>query len=299
MTTVQEQFNVLYTRLATRRRNPAKPATLAAYGSYYRSHIGPELGRLPLEEVKNGVMKNFVAKLAEKGLAPASISGVSQLVKSIVSSAVDDNGEQMHIRKWNADFVDAPQVNPRDQKAPILTPTELTTALAKADEDYLPFFILMGGTGLRVGEAAALKGRPNPVSSYWDRDQAIVYVRTQFQKGKELSPKTPSGIREIDLAPELNDYLKVALPDTSDRLFPIHLGTGYLKLALAGIPGYHSFRRFRLTHLENQAVPMGFIKFWAGHAGSSTTDLYIKLDSEKEARKTWAARAGLGFQIPA
>lgn len=295
--TVQEQFDVLYTRLATRRRSPVKPATLDAYSSYYRNHIGPELGALPLEEIKNGAVKDFVAKLGAKGLSPATIGGVSQLVKNIVGSAVDENGEELYPRKWNAEYVDAPIINPRDQKAPILSPAELSEALARADKGYLPLFTLLAGSGLRISEAMALKGSPDPVSSYWDREQAIVSVKTQFRKGQEQPPKTPSGVREIDLAPELNAYLRLVIPAQSKqgRLFS---NQGYLKLAEAGIPGYHSFRRFRLTHLENQAVPMGFIKFWAGHAGSSTTDRYIKLDSEKEARKTWAARAGLGFRIP-
>src|SRR4029077_19954064 len=65
-----------------------------------------------------------------------------------------------------------------------------------------------------------------------------------------------------------------------------------------GLPGFHAFRRFRITHLENMGVPLGLINFWAGHAGKSVHDRYVKLNKDVEARKEWAAKAGLGFELP-
>ena len=38
--------------------------------------------------------------------------------------------------------------------------------------------------------------------------------------------------------------------------------------------------------------------FWTGHAGRDVHDGYVKLGKEIEARKTWAFKAGLNFELP-
>ncbi len=37
--------------------------------------------------------------------------------------------------------------------------------------------------------------------------------------------------------------------------------------------GFHSFRRFRVTHLASNFVPAALIKYWTGHAKSSDGDV--------------------------
>jgi integrase len=39
---------------------------------------------------------------------------------------------------------------------------------------------------------------------------------------------------------------------------------------------FHSFRRFRVTHLRDQSVPEDILRFWIGHADKSVTDRYSK-----------------------
>ncbi len=65
-----------------------------------------------------------------------------------------------------------------------------------------------------------------------------------------------------------------------------------------GVPGYHSFRRFRITHLENMGVPRGMAMFWTGHASRNVHETYIKFERDLQARKEWCEKAGLGFEIP-
>jgi hypothetical protein len=45
-------------------------------------------------------------------------------------------------------------------------------------------------------------------------------------------------------------------------------------------------------------VPEDILRFWIGHANTSTTDGYSKLKTNLAFRKKWAVRAGLGFAIP-
>jgi hypothetical protein len=70
--------------------------------------------------------------------------------------------------------------------------------------------------------------------------------------------------------------------------------------------GFHSFRRFRVTHLESSYVPSALVKYWTGHAKSSdgevvqatVTDKYIKMGKDTKFRSEVAQRIGLGFELP-
>ena len=64
-----------------------------------------------------------------------------------------------------------------------------------------------------------------------------------------------------------------------------------------GIPGFHSLRRFRITHLQGANVPTTLTKFWSGHAAGDITERYTKIGSQIQERKDWSVKAGLGFQL--
>lgn len=304
--TLAEQAEIFLERLKTRKRSPIKPATIAAYNSYLKNWILPELGSLDLSLVENGVMKKFVAKLAEKQLSAASISGITNCVKGIVGSAVDENGNELYARKWNSEFIDAPILNSKDQKAPIISAEAVSSVLSSAEGIYRPLFALLAGTGLRISESLALRRGPIDTSSYWDSDKAVLVIRKALWRGKEQGTKTPSGVREVDITKELNDYLKESLKDRGIGAYifghngerPFRLRTLYDEAARIGIPGYHSFRRFRITHLENMGVPRGMVMYWTGHAAGNVHETYIKLDKDIQARRDWCEKAGLGFKLP-
>ena len=63
--------------------------------------------------------------------------------------------------------------------------------------------------------------------------------------------------------------------------------------------GFHSFRRFRVTHLRKNRVPEDLLRFWIGHADKSVTDHYSKVKEDVEFRKVCAENVGFGFELPA
>ena len=109
-------------------------------------------------------------------------------------------------------------------------------------------------------------------------------------------------MREVDLSPDLNTFLAQHLP-SEGLLFRsatggiVRLMTAYDHIEKLGIPGFHSFRRFRVTRLRKTGIPEGLIQFWTGHAGKSITDRYDKISLDVAARKQFAVQAGLGFQL--
>ena len=55
----------------------------------------------------------------------------AEVVKLVVASAVDPNGEQIHPRKWNHDFVGWPIVEQHKQHRPTITKEELEQVIAR------------------------------------------------------------------------------------------------------------------------------------------------------------------------
>ena len=114
-------------------------------------------------------------------------------------------------------------------------------------------------------------------------------VRGRLQQ----APKTAAGVRTVDLHPDINNAL-ASLPDGK---FARSEDTYRRQIEKLGIPGFHSLRRARITHLQNENVPAMLIKFWAGHAAGDITERYTKIGSEISARKDWSEKAGLGFAL--
>ena len=293
---IKQQSEIFMDRLAKRRKNPAKPSTLNVYRSLLSNHILPTLGEMPVSKVENGVMRTLVERMVQAGLSPSTIAGVTNCVKEIVGSAIDANGNQLHPRTWNSDFIDSPPIT--GQKAPIITQLEANRAISATSGQYRALFALLAGSGLRISEALALKAGPNPQSSYFDRKRGVLVVSSQLYNGQEITPKTSAGVREIDLSPELVVFLSRQFPESDKLMFPVSYDTVLRMAGTVGVPGLHSFRRFRKTHLEKNNVPEGLMRFWMGHADRDVADRYVKYGREIESRKEWAQKAGLGFELP-
>jgi hypothetical protein len=60
---------------------------------------------------------------------------------------------------------------------------------------------------------------------------------------------------------------------------------------------FHSFRRFRVTHLRKQRTPEDLLRFWIGHGDETVTDRYAKLSEDMAFRKAQADRVGIGFSL--
>lgn len=293
----QQQSEIYLTRIANRNRNPVKPSTLAIYRSYLNVWILPEIGSLPVAKIDNETLNQIVMKMVADKMSPATITGVINTVKEVVGSCRDRKGKQLYDRTWDAELIDCPIVEARKQKAPMISQLEAESAILRAGSPYDTLFCLLAGTGLRIGEALALKARPNTGSSFYDPDRSVLVVQTTMFRGTEQTTKTPAGVREIDLHPALNSLLIEKSPSTG-KLFPVRRTTAYQIADETNVPGFHSFRRFRKTHLQMQNVPDGLTRFWMGHADKDVADRYVKIGANIEARKEWAVKAGLGFELP-
>jgi hypothetical protein len=139
--------------LSTRRRRPLKPATVYGWQHCLDRWILPNLGDKLLSEVRNGALRQFVEILSAAGLAPKTIVNVVTVVKFVVASAVDEEGDQIHPRIWNYEFIQLPLVIKEKQNRPTVTEAEVSGLLNSLKERYAVLVALEAETGLRIDEA--------------------------------------------------------------------------------------------------------------------------------------------------
>jgi integrase len=284
--------------LPKRKRRPVKPATISGWRDALNAWLLPELGDKLLSDVSNKTVRELVEKMSIAELSAKTISNYIQVVKLVVASRVSDEGEQVYPRTWNHDFIQMPVVQKDKQHRPTVTDAELTAILSSTRKRmHVMLFSLLAATGLRVGEALALR------SSHFRPDCRVLYVRRSLWRGTEQEPKTLNAVRDVDIpevfASELRDYLGSIdglLFATADRK-ALQQRNVLRVLHRAKHVGFHAFRRFRLTRLRKNGVPKDLERLWMGHAPEEVGDLYSKLKEDVPFRQQWAERAGLGFEL--
>jgi integrase len=302
--TFREQSERFMFQSAARKRRPVKPATLMGWRSYLNNWLNLSLGDFRLADVNNASMKSLVARMQQEEMSAKMITNCVGLAKLVVGSAVDEDGEELFPRKWNHEFMDLPVV--QAQRQPAFTSDVVTKIVQAATGQRRVLYALLAGGAMRIGEVFGLELR------HISDDCRTVTVEQSCWNGKVQGPKTVNAYRQVDLCPSLAAFLKQFIGERREGLLfatrtgkPLHQ-SNLLRRSLHPIlkaigverTGFHAFRRFRTTWLRKQHVPEDIIRFWLGHASRDVTDRYSKLSEDVEFRRSVAASAGLGFELP-
>jgi hypothetical protein len=126
--------------------------------------------------------------------------------------------------------------------------------------------------------------------------------------------KTDAAEREIDLHPDIADYLRKYTTGKTGLLFKTSKKTPYLngnlearwltpRLEKMGLNergmGWHAFKRFRKTWLRSQRCLEDINNFWMAHKPQTMSELYSHLYEELQLRLDESERVGYGFVLPA
>lgn len=320
--TFRQQADTWLEEMRNRDSEPLAPSTIATWAYALEKWINVNIGDLPLESVNNLAMRELVAKMVKGGLSPKSVANYAQIVKMVVASVTDEQGEQLYPRKWNNKLIRMPKLNKKKQRTPSFTGDVVTGIIRETEEQkYRVLFALCASTGLRFGEALGID-----ISNVSPDCRTIKIVQKAWGSKVQDRLKTESGEREVDLHPKMAAMLREYIGEETSRrayskreserkcslLFaskhgkPLHQSSVLRRklhpvLAKLGQPkcGVHAFRRFRNTYLRNYtSTPPGVLQFWMGHAGEDMSDLYDKINEDVAFRKEVAEKAGLGFEIP-
>jgi integrase len=185
-----------------------KPSTRANYESNLRSRILPHFGAIPISRITPGAVRSWVTELRGSGLSAASVRQARQILHAALEVAVTDG-----ILPRNAvDPVSPPSVRPRRQL--FLTEAELGSLAEAAEqrqETMGSLVLLLGWSGLRWGEAVALRGRRVDVAR-----RRIHVVEAVTEVGGRLewgTPKTHEG-RTVVVPRFVAEALPLGGPDS-------------------------------------------------------------------------------------
>ena len=236
--------------------------------------------------------------MAAADLSAQTTVTYTKVVKMVLASAVDAEGEQLYPRKWNHDFIGLPIVRKEDRHRPTVTASEVEEILANSKRRYAVLFALRAGTGMRIGEALGLK------VTDLSQDCRVLFIRRSIWGGNEQQPKTPNAIREVDIAEPLARLFREHAAGKSGYLFAASTGNPFQQRNVLGVlhdtkkVGLHAFRRFRTEVLRRVRVPEDLTRLWLGHAKESDTDYYADgLKNDSAWRQEWSERVGLGFSL--
>ncbi len=298
--TFKQQAEKFLTEGATRKRHPLSAGTIRAYRSDINANLNPLIGHMSLQAIDGKVVKSVIAELAAQGLRPRTIQRNYNVLKGVRESVVSENGEVVFKCNWSADFLDLPAID--DAKQPSVSAQQVQDAISKADTTRKALYVILASTGLRIAEALSLQiGPGDNTGTVWIPQESKIIVRQQKTRAGLATTKTKAGLREVDLDPAVNEFLLQVFAGIPIGTELFSGSPDYIRevLSMHGIDGgFHAFRRFRITHLKLQGVPDALIKFWVGHEAGDITEVYTQVGGEIESRKQWAAKAGLGFQLP-
>ena len=314
--TIREQGEVWLAELAKRMRDPIQQSTMDQRAGALRNWIYREIGHLHLSETRSTTVKPLVHALVAAGRSPWTIKTYVLVVKMVVASLTDEQGEPLYVRQWSSRLLDMPRIDGRRLNTPCFPPHIMTLLAQWKCQRVRALFIIAGATGARISELLGLE-----VDKHISADCSTIWIAQQAYRGRVKGrPKTPTSVREIDLHPAVTALLRELIGSrTSGFLFCARTGkpltlpyilryhlhpaleaAGYLN-PVTGThkAGSHAFRRFRNTHLGKcVGLPKRMQQYWMGHSDGSMSGLYDHIYEDRSLRKQWVERCGLGFELP-
>lgn len=179
-----------------------KATTKRWYKGQIEKHIsGSTLGATSLDRLRPSSIEAWILELRRRGLKDSSVRSLFTILHAVLDGAVRDQ----YLGVNPAAAVTRPKVTDEEEAA-FLTPEQVKALLAAAASSrYALLFEFLVHTGLRRGEALALKWTDVPVPDELDDEDAVIQVRgTLLRLDGELqvtATKTKTSKRSIPVTP--------------------------------------------------------------------------------------------------
>ena len=277
----------------------AEEGTIIKYRRMWDRYVADAFDAWPVGQVSRRQVEAWVAGLrktetvrsrrareAEPGLepdflSPKTIANAQGLISSVFKLQVDQGA----ISKNPARAVRLPQAH-RKREAVFLTTAQRVELLAKVDLKWQTLVALLLATGLRWGEATALRG----ADFDFEAVPATVRVERAWKRGDGAyhmgPPKTKKSRRTVSLPVQLIDDLRDLAQAAGDDLVFQGPNGGRLRaewftqrvfapaIDSAGIsprPRIHDLRHTHASMLLGAGVPIHIVQYRMGHESITTT----------------------------
>lgn len=307
--TFREQSELWLEQLQNRKRNPIGESYAVTIQGALDKWILPAIGDLPLANVDNLSVKPLIEKMCKSKLSPRTVNKYIEHIKQVVESLRAPNGEPIHKRKWDPETMDLPIVEHSLQNRPSLKAGPISELIQESTGQEQVLYVLLAATGMRISEALALE------TKHLANNGRTIAVEQQVEKDASRIVrhlKTDAAKREIDLHPDIAEYLRNYMARKKGLLFHTANGTPHLygnlqdrwltpRLIKMGLDqkgmGWHAFKRFRKTWLRGQRCLEDINNFWMAHRPQTMSELYSHLHEELQLRLDEAERVGYGFVL--
>jgi integrase len=276
-----------------------KPRTLESYTATLRRYLLPVFEKTKVRQLARGRVKAFLAEKLSSGFARNTVRIMHATLRAMLNAAVDDGvilanpadrlGRTLRLALSKAARQEQIKAFDRDQLEHFLAVT------SEKERRLYPLFMLMGRTGIRLGEALALKWHDVHFAKRELRVERAVF------NAEITTPKSGHG-RTVDMSKQLTetlrrlqaaqkaDKLRRGLQEMPPWIFPSMVGTPLdhanvekaLKRVLkaAELPLHytpHCLRHTFASLLLQQGVSPAYVQRQLGHASIQlTVDTYGK-----------------------
>lgn len=187
-----------------------QPYTVKKYRSYLRLHLA-ELAPRPIATITEGDIAAWIRTMQAKNASVKTIRNVHAFLGSVMATAV----RLGHREDSPCSTRMLPRDNHTEERATFLTLDQYRIIEARLPEIERPLFRFMLETGLRLGEATALR----PEDFALDGAVPIVRVSRAWKQGEAggegswflAAPKTRRSRRTVSLAPSTVDLVRPAV----------------------------------------------------------------------------------------
>jgi integrase len=297
-------------------------ASIAGYRTIARQLADTALGALPLDTATREDVAAWIRGQERAGSSAKTIKNRQALLSAALTRAVDDGLVPRNVAAR------ARITRTERREMTFLTPGEFQVLLARATPHYRPLLMWLYGTGMRLGEATALR-----VSDvHLEFTPATVTVTRAWKRGGTLGPpKTAAGRRTLAIPRPVVEAIGPLLDREPDALLftntrgrrvlqaSLHdLWQGWIadwtingrtgararrRPSLGKTPRIHDLRHSHAAFMIGQGVSLYDLKRRLGHESIQTTaDTYGHLMPEAQVQaeraSSLAFRAGSG-DVPA
>ncbi|MGH9738621.1 MAG: tyrosine-type recombinase/integrase [Candidatus Acidiferrales bacterium] len=254
-----------------------KESTAAYYRKELNTHIVPHFGSCELSAITRYDIELFLAGKA-KTYCRNTLRGMRVSLGKVLSWAVSCEW----LTKNPCAGIKLPKAGSRVKRT-ILTLEQVKAIADQLEEPYATLILFLAVTGLRIGEAIAVK--------WSDVEGDVLYVRRRIYDGKIGSTKTEGSERSLPVPALLLDRMKTL--GGGEWIFrarngsPVNPGNAlkrYVRPAAQGlgIPlgGWHDLRHTLSTRLLKN-FPLKVVSELLGHANVKTTlETYQHVNAE-------------------
>ena len=258
-------FDELRGRWAKAEGPTLKDTTLGHYENALRAYVVPVFGSRSISEISREDVQLFLADRASRYSRSALRS--MRVVLSLTLGWAKRNG---WIEQNPCEGVRLPQqTGGRKVQRTALTPEQVNAIAGKLEEPYATLVLFLGASGLRIGEAIAVK--------WSDFSGNVLHVTRRIYDGDEGTVKSAHSERKLPLAHDLLARMRQLGNEEwvfqSRQGTPINPGNAlkrYVRPAAKeleiAIGGWHDFRHSLTTAMRRNGVHPKVISGILGHA---------------------------------